>query len=84
MQEIFCIIYKYRSLSGKYLTLGAGPIPKEKMKNTPIILLMSVGKTQRNKLIYFTNILNNFQILSGSGKLFKLFGIMFTYVTDTL
>jgi hypothetical protein len=45
------------------------------MKNTPNILLMLVGKTQGHHLIYFTNISNIFQIISGTCKLYKAYSI---------
>jgi len=48
-------------------------IPKEDMKNMPNILLMLVDKTQRKELIYLTNVLNNFQIMSGTCKLYGIF-----------
>jgi hypothetical protein len=41
---------------------------EQNMKNIPNILLMLVDKMQRNPLIYFTHISNNFQIISGTCK----------------
>jgi hypothetical protein len=37
-------------------------ISQQDLKNIPNIVLMLVGKTQRNQLIYFTHISNNIQI----------------------
>ena len=40
------------------------------MKNTPKVLLILVSKIQRYKVKYLINVLNNFQIMGGSGKIY--------------